>query len=67
MSSLELTVKQSTASQKKFFIEIDAKKFEKMAALFGFFNPDFLKSLDRAENDYRRGRVENLKSLKDLR
>ena len=65
MASLEFTITQK--SPKKVTIEFDADKFEKLAATFGFFNPEFLKSLDRAEQDIKAGRVKRLRSLKDLR
>ncbi|MFQ5661827.1 MAG: hypothetical protein ACE5F2_01060 [Candidatus Paceibacteria bacterium] len=66
MSSLAITIK-STKRPKKILIEMDANKFEKLAGDFGFFNPDFVKSLDRAERDYKAGRVKKIKSLRELR
>ena len=61
MASLNITIKPcATRSQKKFLIELDAEKFEKLAADFGFFNSEFLESLDRAEKDYRAGRVKKI-------
>lgn len=48
-------------------MEFDAGKFERLAAVLGMFNPDFLKSVARAEKDYKAGRVIKFKSLKDLR
>ena len=42
---------------------MDTKKFEKLAAAFGFFNSEFLKSLDRAEKDYNSGKIRKIKSL----
>ncbi|MBI3588821.1 MAG: hypothetical protein HY093_00180 [Candidatus Liptonbacteria bacterium] len=65
MASLDLTVK--TPKNGKISIELDSSKFERLAANFGFFNPDFEKSLDRAEADYRAGRILKIKSLKALR
>ena len=46
---------------------IDAEKFERLAASFGLFNPDFLKSVNRAENDYHSGRTKKISSLRSLR
>ena len=66
MASLILSVKDTTASQ-KMIIELDAARFEKLAADFGFFNPEFIKSLERAEADERAGRVRTITSLKQLR
>ena len=52
---------------KKIFIELDANRLESLASHLGFFNPDFLKSVDRAERDYRAGRVREVRSLSELR
>lgn len=65
MSTLDLNVK--TQKNRRISIELDADKFEKLAANFGFFNPDFEKSIDRAEADYKAGRIIKIKSLKTLR
>ncbi len=65
MASLEFTIKQK--SPKKVTVEFDADKFEKLAALFGMFNPEFLKELEESEKDYKEGRFRKIKSLKDLR
>lgn len=67
MVSLNITIKQNKNRSRKATIEFDADKFEKLAALFGFFNPDFLKSLEESEKDYKEGRFFKIKSLKDLR
>ena len=48
---------------KKIIVEIDADRFEKLAASLGFFNPEFLSSLDRAERDFKAGRVRKILSL----
>ena len=52
---------------KKIRIEVDADGLEKLAAGLGFFSPDFIKSLERAEKDYRAGRVRKVRSLRQLR
>ena len=64
MASLEFTITQK--SPKKVTIEFDADKFEKLAALFGMFNPEFLKDLEESEKDFKEGRYRKIKSLKDL-
>ena len=46
---------------------MDADQFEKLAADFGFFSKDFLKSLERAEKDVKAGRTRKLQSLRQLR
>ena len=48
-------------------MEIDAGRFERLAAVFGMFNPAFLSSVARAESDYRAGRAKRIHSLKELR
>jgi len=67
MTSLTITVKSKTNHSKKILVEMDAKRFEKLAADLGFFSPEFLESIDRSEKDYRAGRVKKIKSLKELR
>jgi len=67
MSSLTITIKPRADHPKKILVEMDIEKFERLAADLGFFNPEFLKSLSRAEKDYRAGRFKKVKSLKELR
>ena len=67
MASLGITIKTESNLARKIVVELDADKLEKLAAGFGFFNPDFLESIDRAEKDYKYGRVRKVKSLKELR
>ncbi len=66
--NLTLTITPKTVrGSKKFVVEMDADKLERMAAAFGMFNPDFLASIERAEEDYRNGRVYDVESLEELR
>lgn len=65
MTTLPMTIKKNGAQD--ITIKIDANKFEKLAATFGFFNPDFLKSLNRAEKDFKNGSTKKIKSLRELR
>lgn len=67
MVSLNIIIKRDKKHPRKTVVEFDADKFERLAALFGMFNPDFLKSLARAEKDVKAGRIRKIKSLKDLR
>lgn len=64
--SITLTVKPKQKN-KKIIVEMDAGRLERLAASFGFLNPDFLSSLDRAEKDYEAGRYRKIKSLRDLK
>lgn len=67
MVSLSIIIKQDKKRPRKTVVEFDADKFERLAALFGFFNPEFLKDLDEAEKDIKAGRIRKIKSFKDLR
>ena len=66
MASLPLRFK-TKHRERTVVVEVDANKLERLASAFGFFNPDFLASLDRAERDIRAGRVRKVSSLRDLR
>ncbi len=67
MASLTITIKPQANHPKKILVEMDAEKFERLAANLGLFSPEFLKSLDRAEKDYKASRFKKIKSLKELR
>lgn len=54
-------------TSRKIRVEIDADKLERLAASLGFFNLDFIESLERAEQDYKTGRTKKVKSLKEIR
>lgn len=64
MASLELIIKKRNG---RVLVEMDADRFEKLAADLGFFTEDFLKSLERAEKDIRAERLKKINSLKELR
>lgn len=66
MASLNITITPQN-NTKRVSVELDADKLEKLAADLGFFNKDFLRSLARAEKDYRSGRIKAIESLKELR
>ena len=65
MASISLVAKYKT--QNKLTLELDADKFEKLLADFGYFSDDFLKSVERAEKDVKAGRVKKYKSLADIK
>ena len=67
MVSLNITIKDKQNRSRRATIELDADKFEKLAGIFGLFNPDFIKSLSRAEKDCKAGKIRKIKSLKELR
>ena len=64
MASLELTIKKRNH---RVLVEMDADRFEKLAADLGFFSKEFLKSLERAEKDVKAGRIRKIQSLRQLR
>ena len=64
--SITFAVKQKLKN-KKVTVEMDAGRLERLAASFGFLNPDFLSSLDRAEKNYEAGQYRKIKSLRDLK
>ena len=66
MNTLAIKIKTNSKPH-KFLIELDAEKFERLAANFGFFNPDFLESLNRAEKNYSTGKIKKIGSLKELK
>ena len=66
MASLTLTTKRTSLRGRNVVLKINAAQFERFAASLGFFNPDFLLSLDRAERDHRAGRYRKVASLKSL-
>lgn len=69
MATLPLMISSPTRARRRriFRIEINADRFERLAAELGFFNPAFLESLERAEADVRAGRVRKIASLRELR
>ena len=66
MSALAITIKP-TASGRKLIVEMDADRLERLASSLGLYNPDFLKSIDRAESDLRSGRIHRIASLRKWR
>jgi len=65
MTSL-IIEKISRKKSGKISLEIDAHKLERLAANFGFFNPEFLEALSRSEKDFACGNFQKIKSLKEL-
>lgn len=58
---------KTTSSGRKIIVELDADKFERLASNLGFYTPAFLRSVERAERDFRAGRVREVASLRELR
>lgn len=60
-----LTISQK--SKEKINVEIDLNQWEKLADVFGFYQPEFLKSLKQSLQESKQGRVRKIKSLRELR
>lgn len=61
---ITIEVKKET---QKISVQMDREKFERLAASFGLFNPEFEKSVKRAEKDIRTGKTRKIRSLEELR
>lgn len=60
MAKLDLEIKKQNG---KFLIELDAEKFEKLANVFGFYNPEFLEALEKSTKDYKKGKIKPIENL----
>ena len=67
MATLDVTIQPPAKRRRKIRVEIDTEKFERLAASLGLFGPAFLKSLERAEQDYRKKKLRRISSLRELR
>ena len=59
-----LTIQKSKAH--KVRVEIDLNQWEKLADIFGFYQPDFLKTIKKSLTESKRGAVKKIRSLRDL-
>ena len=66
MNSLTVTIKPSQ-KRKKVSVELDAARFERLAANLGMFRKEFLESLAQAERELSQGKTHRLESLHNLR
>ena len=67
MATLNVTIRPRQLRSRKLIVELDADRFERLAANLGFFSKEFLASLERAEREVRQGKARRLRSLRDLR
>jgi len=67
MATLDVSIRPGAKRRKKIRVEIDTEKFERLSANLGLFDPAFLKSLERAEQDVRKKKLKRISSLKELR
>ena len=65
--STTITIRPSPSRTKRVLVELDAERFERLAADLGFLRKEFLESVERAEEDIARGKIRRLRSLHDLR
>jgi len=65
MKTLDIQVNKSRKNN-IFSVKMNLDRFETLAASFGMFNPDFLKSVKKAEGDYKAGRIRKISSLKEI-
>jgi len=47
-------------------IEIDLNQWEKLADIFGFYSPNFIKTIKKSLKESRAGKVRKINSLRDL-
>jgi len=47
-------------------VEIDLNQWEKLADVFGFYNPNFIKIIKKSLKESRAGKVKKINSLRDL-
>ncbi len=67
MASLPLTITRTkTKPTRNVKLEFDAKTFEELARLLGYYSPKFLQSIERAERDIKTGRVYPASSIHNL-
>ncbi len=66
MNSIAITIQPGNV-KRKAIVEIDVDRFERLVASLGLFRDGFLESLDKAEMDFRSGRVKKIRSLTELR
>ena len=58
-----LTISQKSNLKKKINVEIDLNQWEKLADIFGFYQPEFLKSLKQSIKESKQGKIRKIKSL----
>lgn len=68
MNKISATIRRPVGKkERKLLLELDADRLERFAAVFGLFNPDFISSVTRAEEDFRRGKIRRVQSLAEIR
>lgn len=65
-SNLKLNIRPKTRGR-RVVVEIDADRFERLAADLGFFGKEFLASIGRAEREISGRKLNRLQGLRGLR
>lgn len=65
-TTLPLSIR-TRGNGRRFIVELDADRMERLAAGLGLFRNEFLESLKRAEREVAGGNVKRLQSLRSLR
>lgn len=66
MNAFTLTIRPILKRKEKVRVELDAERFERLAAGLGFFSSAFVASINRAEREITEGKTKHLWSLKRL-
>ncbi len=67
MATLNVTIRPRQIRSRKLIVELDADRFERLAAGLGLFSREFLASIERAEREITLGKARRLHSLRNLR
>jgi len=62
-----VTILDKPNSGKKCRVEINLDQWEKLADVFGLYNPTFLKTLNKSLKESKQGKVRKIKSLREFR
>ena len=62
-----MTIRKQKKTGRTVSVDFSADQFERVAANFGLFSPEFLRSIESAERDIRAGKIREVGSLRDLR
>lgn len=60
MAKLDLEIKKQNG---KFLIKFNAERFEKLANVLGFYNPEFLRFLEKSVKNYKKGEIKPIENL----
>jgi len=61
-----ITILEKPGTRGKARIEIDLNRWERLADVFGFYRPEFLKTLKESLRESKTGRIRKVKTLREL-